>query len=161
MPNQQVNYLREMYDLMMFKRVIFGLLIVINFLQHTATTTKFTAKYEIYVWDKREDSSGGGYIISPSELVHDQCSPEGNCFWCHNLHGTRTRVSDGAILNFTQDSTYDQYYLFHEQRQSILEYALVVPNYDAGIHHNYVTNYTIIGVCLSVSACTYACLSKK
>ena len=110
--------------------VVFGL-IAVNFLQPSATTTEFTAKYDVYVWDKREGSSGGGYTISPSESVRDQCS-RGNCFWCHDLNGTPTHVSNGAVLKLTQESAYDQYYLVDEQRQSILAYALVVPNY-AGI----------------------------
>ena len=101
----------------------------------TLTNADILPAYNIRFWDKNEV---GGFIISSSV----QCL---NCFWYHNVshngHGIRKRVSNDTVLHLNQESVYDEYYLLDDQRQSVQEYALVVPNSNAG---NEYYNCTVI-----------------
>ena len=100
----------------------------------------FISGYEIYVWDKNHHS--GGFLING---VHCPHSGGLGCSWYHDVQGVRTRVSTNSTLNLTRDNgTYDEYYLLDNQKQTIVEYALVVPSGNAGtreIHSYSYNNY--------------------
>ena len=97
-----------------------AVIVIINLLPIKATDEP---KYEIHPWDKNQE---GGFLI----ISGVQC----NCFWCHDVHGVRTPVSNDTVLNFTQDDEYGEYYLFDEPSQFIAKYALVVPRGNAGTY---------------------------
>ena len=81
-------------------------------------------KYEVRLWDKNGDFHIKGL----------QCPNASQCSWYHNVQRVRTRVSNSSTLNLTaQNSEYDEYYLLNDQNKSIVQYALVVPNSNAGI----------------------------
>lgn len=80
--------------------------------------------YEIRVWDKNQV---GGLQITGSNV---QCT---SCFWYYNnVYGSDTPASNNTVLHLNQESPYGEYYLFDDQRQSVEEYELVVPNSNAG-----------------------------
>ena len=86
-------------------------------------------EYKIQIWDKN-----GGLLISGGQSPHgNQSQLQYSRFWCHDVDGFRTRVSNNTILNlYSGYSEYDEYYLLDEPSQSIVEYVLVVPNSNGG-----------------------------
>ena len=103
--------------------------------------------YNFYVWDKNQV---GGLLISSSV----QCSP---CAWYYsNGHGISKRVSNDTVLHLNQESVYDEYYLLDDQRQSVEEYALVVPNSNAG-NERYSCTIIVIAIILTIIVCMNAC----
>ena len=104
----------------MFKRVI----LIVFFATGSILSATLLPKYTILIWDKNR---AGGLTIASTV----QCSP--NCSWYYiNEHGMRKRVSNSTVLHLTRDSEYAEYFLLDDQRQSIEEYALVVPHGSAG-----------------------------
>ena len=83
-------------------------------------------EYTILPWDK-----SGDLLVRGS-----QCPNASQCFWYHNVQpGILTRVSDSSTLDLkAQNSEYDEYYLMNadQNKSAILQYALVVPNANAG-----------------------------
>ena len=81
--------------------------------------------YNIHPWDKNGDLLIDGV----------QCPHANQCSWYRRgVHGVSTRVSNNTTLDLmAQDSEYAEYYrLLDDQYQSVVEYALVVPNGNAG-----------------------------
>ena len=104
----------------MFKEVI----LIVFFATGSILSATLLPKYTILTWDKNRD---GGLIIASTV----QC--DSNCSWYYtNEHGMRKRVSNSTVLHLTGDSEYAEYFLLDNQRQSIEEYALVVPHGSAG-----------------------------
>ena len=87
--------------------------------------TTAVPRYEIYLWDKNGDL-----------LINGQC-PYSQCYWYRrgrDIQGGQTRVSNTSTLDLkAQNSDYDEYYLMNDQNKSIVQYALIVPNANAGI----------------------------
>lgn len=104
----------------------FTVVIVVHILSHVYANS--APPYTIHLWDKN-----GDYLIRGPV---SQCLHGDNCHsWYHDdQHGVRTCVSNNTFLNLTQDSEYDEYYLLDNQRQSIVEYALVLPSGSAGTY---------------------------
>ena len=114
--------------------------VIIAFAADILTNADILPAYEIHVWDKNH--AGGLHITSSV-----QC----NCSWYYNVQGISTRVSNDTVLRLNQESVYDEYCLLDDQRQAVMEYALVVPNSNAG------TKYIISYIATIESITMYEC----